>query len=345
MEPNVRRFNELLKWLDDFQVKLTAKFRYSSNICRSCLYRGSNTLVVLLRLHLFQRKFKKDIKLRYCFKVFFSLRYSPSHEKFVVDTGNYGSLDNLQNPYASNHCYKLFSTPYKYPSGQEFEFKFLFFNHLKELLDRFVGDYESVDLLSWPYLATMFHLFHPQHAHYPDNINYRRANLSVAEVQGRIESDIVDCSQKNVFIAKSDRLKHEEEFLSWRYYGTEFHTGKEKLNPQPFGFLFDEEGLSKIPEYYKGLIETGIYARIEAEVAAVRMEKRVAAVKQIKKVKSFTVGLEGGLLTLFILCGIMAVCFILTFCFECRIIILELFVVLVNVIVERFRKLVIVGKN
>ncbi|OXA64831.1 hypothetical protein Fcan01_00476 [Folsomia candida] len=244
------------------------------------------------------------------------------------------SFVDLQNQHDSSNCYKLLSTPVQFPGYTVFEFKFLIY--LKHVLDHLLQAHlrwdegpESVPLLEWPHLALMLQLLNPHHAHFPKEIDYSRKDLTVTDVQKNIETEVVDCSRKTVFIAKSDLLQFEYEFLTWSYYGTKFHKGKEILNPLQVGLIFEGEGLSKVPKYYKGLIETGIYARVEKEVESMAMSDREQAINR-RNERSFSLGLDGGIVTLFILCGVVVTSSILCFWFEYRIKIARLLGVLKN---------------
>ncbi|OXA45922.1 uncharacterized protein LOC118437747 [Folsomia candida] len=229
---------------------------------------------------------------------------------------NTGFVD-LQNRHDSSNCYKLLSTPLKLPGLDVIAFKFL--TYLTNELDFYsllkqTGP-EWVPLLEWPHLAQLLQLLNPRHAHFPKGIDYSRKDLNVTYMQRKIETEIVDCSQKAVFIAQSDDLKFEYDFLTLNYHRKEFHKGQEILSPRPKGLIFDDEGFSKMPKYYTSLIETGIYARIEQELGYRAMADREPAISISKDDSSFSLGLNGGVVTIFVLYGVAVAGSVLFFWF------------------------------
>ncbi|OXA38616.1 Glutamate receptor U1 [Folsomia candida] len=240
------------------------------------------------------------------------------------------SFVDLQNRNDSNNCYKLLSTPFILPGIDVIGFKFL--TYVTKELDGYrpwhQPSSEWVPLLEWPHLAGMLQLLNPRHSHFPKGIDYSRKDLNLTYMQRKIETEIVDCSRKAVLIAQSDLLQFEYDFLTLNYHKNEFHKGKEILNPLPKGFVFKREGFSKVPKYYIILIETGIYARIEQELGYRAVLDRKPAISLSKDDSSFSLGLNGGVVTIFVLYGVAVAGSVLCYCFEGRSKICRLFGVL-----------------
>ncbi|XP_035702480.1 uncharacterized protein LOC118433999 [Folsomia candida] len=107
---------------------------------------------------------------------------------------NYGNVYNtsfvdLQNQHDSTNCYKLLSSPVKFPGEQVIDFMFL--RYLTDLFDHLLHEHlnskgpESVPLLEWPHLALMLQLLNPRHAHFPKEIDYSTKNLTNGAITGR----------------------------------------------------------------------------------------------------------------------------------------------------------------
>ncbi|OXA46150.1 hypothetical protein Fcan01_19030 [Folsomia candida] len=215
------------------------------------------------------------------------------------------SFVGFQDRHDSSNCYRLLSTPFKLPHQDVIEFKFLTYlpNEVNSYsLSKQTG-FEWVPLLEWPHLAQLLQLLNPRHAHFPKGIDYSRKDLNVTYMQRKTETEIIDCSRKAVFIAQLDDLQFEYDFLTLNYHGNEFHKGKEIQDPRPKGLVFYNADLSKVPKYYVSLIETGIYARIDQELEQRAVLDRKAAITQSKDDSSFSLGLNGGVVTIFVLYG------------------------------------------
>ncbi|OXA53908.1 hypothetical protein Fcan01_10531 [Folsomia candida] len=144
-------------------------------------------------------------------------------------------------------------------------------------------------------------LLHPKHPHFPISIYSQRSLPSYSEFQKIVESEIVSCG-RSVFIAESDYLAAEFEFLSRNYFWIKFTRGKQVRHPVPFGVIFSGEVISKIPGYYRILFETGIYQRIEVEMRVRKWAAR-QPVGERREEKPAMMELDGGILTPFVICS------------------------------------------
>jgi hypothetical protein len=112
------------------------------------------------------------------------------------------------------------------------------------------------------------------------------------------------------------------DFLSRNYKSKNFYVGKDLIDDEAFeGLVFDKVRRTKIPLYYRLMIDTGIYGRLMVEKLS-RKNRFLKPIKIKENVEGVS-SLEGGLVTLFILCGSGISLAGITFCFECRRILLE----------------------
>ncbi|OXA41964.1 hypothetical protein Fcan01_23045 [Folsomia candida] len=148
-------------------------------------------------------------------------------------------------------------------------------------------------------------LLRPTHAHFPRS--FRKAthhHSSYSDFQKLVESEIISCG-KSAFIARSENLAAEFEFLSKNYLWIKFTKGIQVREPDAFGLLFDGEFASRVPRYYKILVESGIYNRIKEEMRVRKFSERKAV--SGRKDENLTMELDGGILTVFVICGVVLV--------------------------------------
>ncbi|OXA58956.1 Glutamate receptor ionotropic, delta-2 [Folsomia candida] len=145
-------------------------------------------------------------------------------------------------------------------------------------------------------------LLHPKHGHGPKNFD-KRTNYSAQDIQKMTEEEIVQCG-KSVFVAESNALKAEEDFLNKHYFWIKFQKGKEQINSFPTGWITSREGISKVPNKLESLIETGVHERLQREVMSRKYLYRTPAILKLKgDVIDNAVGMTGAIVTLFILCA------------------------------------------
>lgn len=88
-------------------------------------------------------------------------------------------------------------------------------------------------------------------------------------------------------------------FLSKSYPHIDFHKEKDLMEPEPFGYVFQNPGSSRIPGFYISMWESGIYNRLIQEEWRGRMQKRKPVGKESTKESM----LSGGLITLLFCAG------------------------------------------
>ncbi|OXA37134.1 hypothetical protein Fcan01_28110 [Folsomia candida] len=140
-----------------------------------------------------------------------------------------------------------------------------------------------------------------------------RQGLKMTKFQQDIEREVVKCG-KSVFVAYSDVLEAEYAFLSKHYPWHEIYKGREIYNIASYGVIFRLAGISKIPGYFKSLVETGIYGRVEEEIALRKNLKRKPA--SFGGSRDDSLGLGTALATFFILWGVALSASLPVFAFE-----------------------------
>jgi hypothetical protein len=103
--------------------------------------------------------------------------------------------------------------------------------------------------------------------------------------------------------------------LSKNYSKKAFYTGKDSIREEMDGWVFTGIRNTKIPTYYKWLMNSGIYGRLETEMEFRRTKgQQLATSDEHENVSS----LSGGLVTLFILCGGVISLAVISFILECH---------------------------
>ncbi|OXA48524.1 hypothetical protein Fcan01_16422 [Folsomia candida] len=230
-----------------------------------------------------------------------------------------GSYKNFRNPYESKDCFKLLSPAEQHP---RYRVQYCqFFNFLISEYSKFSRGSDFLnDKKVVPRGADLLYLnlLHPRHGHFPSGLDYSRKEYSLDEINHKVEKEVVDCSQKNVFVTRDKDFRVQYKFLREKYSSKEFYKGKDVLNSKPIALEFLNEGSSKVPRYFEGLIETGIYARIEEEIETRQVLDRIRGKKRVVQDETKSFGLNGAIFTLFVLCGFVILGALTSFLCECR---------------------------
>lgn len=147
----------------------------------------------------------------------------------------------------------------------------------------------------------LLNLLDPRHTHHPRGFQYSNQSQTLIQVQNNVESELVECG-KSIFFAKSAAIDAELQFLARNYPTRKFYKGKEILAKVSFGWKFYDEGMSKVPKYFKYLMENGIYLRLRKEQVYQKYLHRKPAKLLETEPLTKAVGLNAAILTLFILC-------------------------------------------
>lgn len=159
------------------------------------------------------------------------------------------------------------------------------------------------------------------HSHFPNNFNLTR-DSRLKDIRPDIELEVVYC-EKTVFIASSDTFEAEYIFLSQNYPWHKFYKGKEMLRESSYGVAFRSAGNSKVPLYYKFLLETGIVGRIQQElISRLSLRRKHSSAEYLTRFRDIEegdpVGLAGAVLTFFIVWGVAVSLSLPVFAFDVR---------------------------
>ncbi|OXA42676.1 hypothetical protein Fcan01_22421 [Folsomia candida] len=221
--------------------------------------------------------------------------------KHMYTNDPYGNehIRELKNPFASNKCFHLLSLSSRdvsgypnFPEFLEYMYDYFWWNFRNEKQSS-VFSKNSFLLVS---------LLDPRHVHHPTAFNYSNPKQTELQVRRSVEEELVDCG-KSVLIVKSDEIEAEFQFVRRHYPSKEFYKGKEILRMVNSGWTFYDGGITKVPEYFKSLIWSGIYGRLQEEAMRRKYLHRTPTRKSEIAGLAPTVELGGTILTLFIICG------------------------------------------
>ncbi|OXA55106.1 hypothetical protein Fcan01_11521 [Folsomia candida] len=226
---------------------------------------------------------------------------------------------SLLHPITSFDCFKLLSNLVNvaFDQRQIPEFLDLLYDIHTSLLDPGApnGRQTLSEHFISPVFDLMFNLLNPMHAHTPASVNY--STYTVETVRKLVENEIVSCG-KAVFAGTSESVHLELVFLQKNYPRTHFYKG-DLIFALPFKLLFTNEGISKVPTYFKFMLESGIYRRLEMEQWNNAYVGRKAIVQRNNYPHgAMPVSMTGSLLTAFILCGCSVSLATIFLAVECR---------------------------
>lgn len=243
--------------------------------------------------------------------------------KFWDDAFNYYILGentslNLDN---SKNCFQLLSPIFQQKNGRHAKVMYEFFNFLlQEYIEVRSYFYNNVNATIFPWTEgstppLRISLFSPDHPHRPQSVVTGHENASY--VNAMIEKDIVDCDKKSVFVSSVDTIRDEVEYLKRNYFHLKFHVSRDVLNETQMGWMLSGEGSSKIPVYFKFVVESGIHGRLMEEVSRRKLRKRIKTTGMKSRNELVgSVGLKGGIVTIFMLSGAVGVIGFAVFCGE-----------------------------
>ncbi|OXA48280.1 hypothetical protein Fcan01_17194 [Folsomia candida] len=157
-------------------------------------------------------------------------------------------------------------------------------------------------------------LLNPRHSLQPTDIG--RENISKHNIRYAIEREVSNCG-KTVFIANTNILDAEVDYLRKRYYTTKFYKGEDSILDITLGWIFDRPGNSKIPRYLKALLENGIHSRLVKEQHGREYRERRKTWSPIPPRVS-PMAVEGAIVTFFLTCAVVFGLSIVFFVLECR---------------------------
>ncbi|OXA39349.1 hypothetical protein Fcan01_24171 [Folsomia candida] len=209
----------------------------------------------------------------------------------------YTNIQEFDNPFAARKCFNLISLPNGYVSGYANIPEFL--DHLLRSLTFRVRYMQYTKTSASSREMRLLNFFNPRHTHHPTGFQYLNLNQTFVQVQGSMERELVQCG-KSVYISNSDVIEAEFDFLTKQYPSRRFYKGKEIYEEVTYRWHTSLAGVSHVPKYFKYLIESGIYRRLQLEEIYQKYLRR-------KHFKTETVigavRLDGALFTLFLICG------------------------------------------
>ncbi|OXA37382.1 Valine--tRNA ligase [Folsomia candida] len=243
----------------------------------------------------------------------------------------------LLNPFESENCFRFLSPP---STGTNFFFwesgvpipRTKFFTDLY-VLYRSIFFWKTRVLLPGEMKAYQeILLLRPGHSHrssgrlgIPSSSNLEEREIQIIQEMNKAnERDLVECG-KSVFFSDSDHVSTEMSFLSEKYSwkNKKYVKGKDLIGSISWlKWEFQRTGWSKIPGYFKSMISSGIWFRLEIEITAGKNMGRVPVLSPPpnhmdgKTEASQTV--NSSLVTLFILCSGFAFIAFLSFLIEFR---------------------------
>ncbi|OXA47782.1 hypothetical protein Fcan01_17002 [Folsomia candida] len=301
-------------------AKLPANFKHFT---KSFLSMRDQNYSMLLHPPEASRKFGSD-RIEWYLRMLYLLE-----KNFVEDVdyfwNEYVRIQELDNPFVSDKCFKLLSLPRGYISGFSDIPDFLSYlaSYTWEIFTK-EREAQTVSQRS----INLVSLLDPRHNHYPKNFKHSDKNQMRLQIQNSVEDEIVHCG-KSVYIADSENIEAELQFLDRYYSSKKFFKGQEILQMENYGWRFSLKGESNVPKTFQDLIENGIYGRLSEEEERQKYLHRKPIRKFEIKESAPAVELRGALLTLFILCGGITLGASLVFAIEIREI---FFILIVNII-------------
>lgn len=246
-----------------------------------------------------------------------------------------GAIPELTNLYESEDCFRLISPPirddrlYFNESGTlvppTYMFSFLFDACTAFILaqDSWMEKFHDSISSSFPEIL----LLRPVHSHrnasrFPRWARNATNATIMAGMRVANERELVKC-EKSVYIAESDDITTELSLFSEKYAWKKkrFVSGKDLLGPEWRTWSFERAGRNKIPQYFKFMLTSGIFNRLEVEITARMVIGRQPVLRSPKD--HWLRGIDpqavnSGLITLFILCGGVVLAASLSFLVEFR---------------------------
>ncbi|OXA46896.1 hypothetical protein Fcan01_18162 [Folsomia candida] len=290
---------------DDLRCESIPKFDLS-NIDNSTLYYGSWLYEIASSRPVYgegQTKHKYD-RIEWYLQVLLKENYRPE-EELGIGLNQPNNIYEVENPFALKACFKLLSFPKIHLSGVA---------HLPEFLQHLYDNVHNNILLGFKNMTALdmqrINFFDPRHIHHLRSLQHSHPNQTFLEVQSHLEKELIQCG-KTVFIADSDNIDAELDFLRKYYPAKRFYKGKEIFDHIDFHWEVIQYGASKVPSYLRALLESGIYRRLRIEEINQKYLGRKPLERGLQS--SLPVQLDGAISTLFILCSGIAVFAMLVF--------------------------------
>ncbi|OXA41485.1 hypothetical protein Fcan01_23849 [Folsomia candida] len=93
-----------------------------------------------------------------------------------------------------------------------------------------------------------------------------RSFANMAEYQGYAEKGLSHC-EKSILIGENNQIDIEFEYYRGKYPHRKFYKGRGNMRPGSRAWTFEGGGGSRVLNYFVGLVESGIYSRLEEEIS------------------------------------------------------------------------------
>ncbi|OXA37084.1 hypothetical protein Fcan01_28141 [Folsomia candida] len=220
-------------------------------------------------------------------------------------------LPNASNTFASDSCFTMLSTP----AQTVFGVTYAWYTHLvmkyimdiKKLLTEFQLNKESPAISNDGLLYVL--LLNPVHNFFPSGFNFTNRKHTMKELRDLVERDVTICEKKTVMIGRTELIGGEMDFLTKSYPSKKFYSGSDLLGKERSGWGFLGGGrsavyrsMSPVHQRFKALVHSGIYSRLKREMARNMWKQRRPVANNTDNIIS-SMGMDGRLVTLFMICG------------------------------------------
>lgn len=146
----------------------------------------------------------------------------------------------------------------------------------------------------------LVNLLDPRHTHHVKGFQYFNLSQTFRHLQDSLERELLQC-RRSAYIADSYNIQAEFSFLTKYYPTRRFYKGREVFQENLYHWFIHHEDVSKVPIYFKGVVESGIYRRLKLEEIHQKYLRR----KPVITFGQFdgSLGLNGAISTLYILYG------------------------------------------
>ncbi|OXA37082.1 hypothetical protein Fcan01_28143 [Folsomia candida] len=221
-------------------------------------------------------------------------------------------LPNASNVFASDNCFRMLSTPTETAYGATYvwytHLVVKYFIDIKKLLKDFELNKETSAKIT---KARLFYilLLNPAHNYLPNSFNFTKRKHTTTELQDLVERDIIICKKKTFLIGTPELIEGEMDFLTKSYPSKKFYSGSDLLEVERSGWTFLGGGrspvsrsISPVHQRFKARVHSGIYSRLRREMARNMWKQRRPVANDTSDIIS-SMGMDGRLVTLFIICG------------------------------------------
>ncbi|OXA38385.1 hypothetical protein Fcan01_26807 [Folsomia candida] len=218
---------------------------------------------------------------------------------------------SLKNHFELDHCFRLLSAPQtvalpNLPSNQ-------FFYTLKDWWWQIEHNIQYFESQLYP--ETL--LLSPKHGHELNDGSEKNRSKSTEELSKLVEAEVVKCG-RTVFIAEWEEVAQQYFYLSKKYYWKNFYISEDSLMQDIALLSFRNIDGSNVPTKFKAYVEAGIWSRLEEAGWARKFDRRRKSEREHGPGTQVAVPLDGSILTLFVLCGMVISIALLLFGKECR---------------------------